>query len=196
MFVKHSILITLTILLLSACGAATPKKDKLQYITFESYHDEVLPKIDEGYDVIEEEHYNGSENYTPDQLKAKARAKRADIIMVDSEFGIHNNTFDIYYLKKYDYSKLRFGAKFIKMPLHIRQKFNSNIGCTLGQVFYDTPAYKYDLHEFDIIIKADDEEVTSCYKLKEILSKRRSHINITIWADGQIIDIDNIKLNR
>jgi len=175
----------------SACNNSQPRPPKTQYIEFSNYNEEVLPKLSEGYSVVKHDApYIGPRNITRDEILTTAKRLRANLVMVDSEFGIYNNTFDIVYLRKLRNNRLKFGATFIEMPLHIRQNLNSNIGCTIDQVYYGTPAYLNDIHHHDVITKVNGQEITSCRKLTSILKKNPKWLYLTIWADNKTYRIE------
>ena len=75
------------------------------------------------------------------------------------------------------------------MPLHIRQNFNSNLGCTLGNISYGSLAYEYDLHKYDVITKANKEVITSCKHFSKVLSKSDYNVKLSVWADGSTYEI-------
>jgi PDZ domain-containing secreted protein len=70
------------------------------------------------------------------------------------------------------------------------------MGCTIGQVFYNTPAYNHDLHKYDVVTEVNGETITSCKHFKKILKESDVLKNLKIWVDGDKIEIQSIKLNR
>ena len=187
-----TVLILSTLMFMTGCQ----KKPTPPYVEFNQYNDDVLPKLDEGYVILKHESYTGPKNMTKDSILKSAKDYKADLVMVNDDFGIHEVSFDIYYLKKPNSrTKTQFGAKFIEMPLHIRQNFNSNLGCTLGNISYGSLAYEYDLHKYDVITKANGKEITSCKQFSKILSKSGYNAKLNVWADGETYEI-TIKRNK
>ena len=181
-----TVLIISTFVFMSGCqksNGAKPAPKTIPYVEYQKYNDEVLPKIDQGYSVLKHTEYLGPKNKTRDEITKQAKKLRADLIMVKSDFGYYDVTFDIYYLKKPDVDN-SFGAQFVEMPLHIRQNFSSNLGCTLGDIAYGTPAYNADLHKDDVVTKSNGVVVTSCQHFKKIIRKKKS-VKLDIWADGK-----------
>jgi len=190
-----TVLFVSALILMSGCqssSGAKPSKKVIPYVEYTSYHNEVLPKIDNGYSVVKHQEYKGPKNISKDEIMATAKKNNADLVMVKNAFGFDEVEFDIYYLQETKVNN-KFGAKLVEMPLHIRQTFGSNLGCTLGDISYGTPAYKYDLHKDDIITKANDRVVTSCGQFKKIMKKSKSSLKLELWADGTTYQV-NMKI--
>ena len=191
-----TVLVISTFVFMSGCqksDGAKPAPKTIPYVEFHKYHEEVLPKLDQGYKVVEHTEYLGPKNITKDEILKKAKKLKANLVMVKSDFGFDKVSFDIYYLKKSKKDN-GFGAEFVEMPLHIRQNFGSNLGCALGEVSYGTPAYNADLHKDDVITKVNGKVVTSCNHFKKLIRKRTSY-KLDIWADGKNITAE-LKLKK
>jgi len=174
--------------------------DELEYVEFEDYNSEVAPKLERGYEIIKCDRIKQKTNITVDQFKEKTEKNLAysktDILMVDTDIKDGYYNFTACYLKKVDTEKMALGAKLKSdMPMRIREAFGSNKGCTLGKVYYDTPAYKNDLHENDIVKYANNEEIRSCKHFVEIL-KDNYVLDLVLWADGEEFEVKSIVLNK
>ena len=191
-----TVLIISTFVFMSGCqksSGAKPAPKTIPYVEYQKYNDDVLPRLDQGYSVIEHTEYLGPNNKTRDEIIKKAKALKANLVMVKSDFGFDKVAFEIYYLKE-PLKDNSFGAQFVEMPLHIRQNFGSNLGCTLGDISYGTPAYNADLHKDDVITKVNGKVVTSCRHFKKLIRKRSS-VKLDIWADGKNFSTD-LKLRK
>ena len=188
-----TVLIISTFVFISGCqhgNRANPqsKPKTVPYVEFKTYNNEVLPKLDEGYTIVKHDQYQGPKNKTRDAILKEAKQLKANLVMVKSDFGYEAVSFDIYYLKKTDKDD-GFGAQYVNMPLHIRQNYDSNLGCTLGDITYGTPAYNADLHKDDVIEKVDGVTVTSCTQFKKSIHRKKS-VKLNVWADGKTYNID------
>ena len=169
-------------------SAATSNATKPTYVKYKDYNREVLPKIDQGYTVVKHDTYTGAKNRTKDTIISEAETLGANFVMVKSDFGFEEVSFDIYYLKKKK-STNSFGAETVKMPLYIRQNFNSNDGCTLGEITYGSAAYNADLHKDDVITKVDDLQVFSCKQFHKVIRHKKA-VKLKVWADNKTYSIE------
>jgi len=178
------------------------KKREVQqerYVEFEDYNSEVVPKLDKGYKIVKLLHIKQRKNITPEEFENKMLYPpylAADFVMVDTDIENGYYNFTAVYLKKIDVSKMMFGAVLNHdMPMEIREEFGSNKGCAIGKVYYDTPAYRYDLHENDVVVSVDGVEVLSCKHFKKLL-KNQKVVDLELWNNGQIINVNGMILNK
>jgi len=169
-------------------SAATKSPNKVIYTQYTDYNKEVLPKLDQGYTVVKHDNYVGPKNKTKDAIIKAAKALRSNLVMVKSDFGYDTVSFNIYYLKNTK-NVTGFGAETVPMPLHIRQNFHSNDGCTLGEIDYASPAYNADLHKDDVIVKVNDILITSCKKFHNSIRNKKT-VKLNVWADNKTYDIE------
>ena len=202
-----SIVFVVMALLMSGClpnpaEVAQPKQkeEKVEkYREFSNYNRDVLPLLEKGYVVVKEVKLHQPRNITPEQFIAKIGTsgyRGAEFVMVQTHIANGYYDFHAIYLRKLKTDKMVLGAQLqSEMPMQIREEFGSNKGCALGKIYYNTPAYRYDLHENDIVTFVNGEEVLSCSHLKTLL-KENNVVDFKVWADGQTIDVDGIVLNK
>ena len=197
------LILSITILALTGCTPVMVEEvqyntNEIAYIEFEEYQESVVPKLDKGYAKVKCERIDQRRNISPEDFVARARRyMHVDTVMVDTDISGGLYHFNVCYLRKVDIESMVFGVELNDdMPMYIREQFASNKGCALGKVYYNTPAYKSDLHENDVVVKANGQVITSCSHFQRIIDESDS-LRLTIWADGEVFKVDNeILLNK
>lgn len=99
-----------------------------------------------------------------------------------------------YYLKKFDTTKLKFGVQYGNKTAEISRKIGTNEGCPIQVVFENTPAYNYDVMKGDVVLNANETKVLSCQELDKII-KPLETVSLQVWRNGNVVSINDIKLN-
>ncbi len=201
---KYIIMTIVSILVFTGCvqipeipTSLGEQKPDIQYVEFESYEEEVVPKLERNYTGMCQR-IRQYQNITPDEFIRRAqsdyRFQGTELVMVDPEIENGMYSFHACYLKKINVDNMRFGAELNpNMPMHLRESFASNKGCTIGRVFYDTPAYYADIHRNDVVTNVNGKEVLSCKHMKSLLDDSSS-VSLRLWVNGQLIDTPEIEL--
>ena len=200
----YKTIITLSLpLIFTGCissGLSPTSSDDLKYVEVQNINAAVGPKLDTGFAIVKCDKIKTAKNITPEDFMSKAMTNSqyfgSEIVMVSTDISDGYYYFDACYLKEIDIEGMVFGAKLNSdMPMDIREEFDSNKGCALGKVYYETPAYKNDLHENDVVTYANNKEVKSCKHLQEIIYDA-DMLNLTLWADGNEFEVNGIELNK
>jgi len=104
--------------------------------------------------------------------------------------------YSAYYLKKLDISKFQLGVSYANKTTQLSKKIGTNAGCLIRLVYHDTPAFYSDIMKDDVILKANNKKVLSCKNLNKILDTVEKTVSFSIWRNGKIITINDIKLNK
>jgi len=170
-----------------------------KYREFKNYNTDILPLLEKGYAIVRDDTIHQKRNITPEQFIAKMRTygyHTAEFVMVKTLIKDGYYNFRAIYLRKINVNGMVLGAALqSEMPMQIREAFGSNKGCALGKIYYNTPAYKYDLHENDIVTYVNGTEILSCKHLKHLLNKYET-VDFKVWADGETIYVNDIVLNK
>lgn len=82
------------------------------------------------------------------------------------------------------------------LPSEIRQQLERNTGVVVGIVMNDSPAFNANILEGDVILKMNDEDVTSVTDLFEKNKKFAGQtVEIELWRNGQF-KTNSVQLNN
>lgn len=193
----------------AGCGMPKPSEfmgsTEIQYIEIQDIYKEVVPKLETGYEILGNAYIRTSNNkITVENFigigENSPQYSDAEIVMVKLDTQGNTYKYTAYYLNKRDTESEVLGAYFqdnewSQELKDIRRELNSNKGCIISAVYYGTPAYKYSMHSGDVVLYANNHEINSCNHFQRIIDDS-SILNLTVWANGNRFDMNEIRLNK
>lgn len=96
------------------------------------------------------------------------------------------NEYHIYYFKKIDISNMSFGTTFKDITPNTRSILGNNKGCQVNYVYNNTPAFKSNIMDFDIILEINNKDIYSCDDFKRTYNSKGNN-KLMIWRDNSIV---------
>jgi hypothetical protein len=102
-----------------------------------------------------------------------------------------------YFLRSINISKLKLGVMDGKINANLRSQLNTNAGCLFFLVFENTPAFRSDIMDGDVLLELDGIRINSpghLSKTLDAINDSNSH-KFKIWRRGKVV-IKEITLNQ